>query len=107
MVEIDTRNRGMQRVSLDFYWDDRGAVSRNRDRDYGEGTRARTNDRAGARNASGVARWSGQVDDEVFVLMRGRQFFSTAVRGRSVYNQQTDITNPLPRRPVNVTLQDA
>jgi hypothetical protein len=39
--------------------------------------------------------------------MRGRQFFSTAVRGRSVANQQTDVTNPLPRRPVNVTLQDA
>jgi hypothetical protein len=46
------------------------------------------------------------VDDEVFVLLRGRQFFSTAVRGRTVYNQQTDITNPMPRRPVNVTLQD-
>jgi hypothetical protein len=109
MVEIDTRGRGMQRVSLDFYWDERGAVSRNNRNDrYGEGTRSRTNDRLGnSGNANGLARWSGQVDDEVFVLMRGRQFFSTAVRGRTVYNQQTDITNPLPRRPVNVTLQDA
>jgi hypothetical protein len=112
MVEVDSRRRGMQRVSLDFYFDDRRgrAVSRNDDRyrdDRGVGARARTNDRGGiAGNSTGMARWSGQVDDEVFVLLRGRQFFSTAVRGRTVYNQQTDITNPMPRRPVNVTLQD-
>jgi hypothetical protein len=53
-----------------------------------------------------MARWSGQVDDEVFVLLRGRQFFSTSVRGRTVYNQRTDITNPMPRRAVNVMLED-
>lgn len=115
LVEVDTRGRGMQRVSLDFYWEERGgAVSRNRDRDvyrddrgYGVGSRSRTNDRYGAAgNSTGMARWSGQVDNEVFVLLRGRQFFSTAVRGRTVYNQQTDITNPMPRRPVNVVLQD-
>lgn len=113
LVEVDARGRGMQRVSLDFYWDDAGrAVSRGRDvyrddRGYGAGTRARTNDRYGAAgNGSGMARWAGQVDNEVFVLLRGRQFFSTAVRGRSVYNQQTDITNPMPRRPLTVHLQD-
>ena len=114
IVEVDARNRGMQRVSLDFYFEERGggggAVSRNRDvyrddRGYGNGSRARTNDRSGAAG-NGMARWSGQVDNEVFVLLRGRQFFSTAVRGRAVYNQQTDITNPMPRRPVNVVLQD-
>lgn len=112
LVEVDARARGMQRVSLDFYWEDR-ALSRNRDvyrddRGYGSGTRARTNDRygAGGANSTGMARWSGQVDNEVFVLLRGRQFFSTAVRGRTVYNQQTDVTNPMPRRPVTVHLQD-
>jgi hypothetical protein len=46
------------------------------------------------------------VDNEVFVLLRGRQVFNTAVRGRSVYGQQVDISTPLPRRPVTVSLQD-
>jgi len=31
---------------------------------------------------------------------------NTAVRGRSVLGQQVDVTAPLPRRPVRVTLQD-
>jgi hypothetical protein len=53
-----------------------------------------------------MARWSGEVDDEVFVLLRGRQILNTAVRGRSVSGQQIDVSNPLPRRPVTVTLQD-
>ena len=29
-----------------------------------------------------------------------------AIRGRSVYGQQVDISRPLPRRPVTVSLQD-
>jgi hypothetical protein len=129
VVEIDSRGRGYERVSLDFYFDDRrggGAVSRNgddryrdddryrandqtrrNDRGYGAGSRSRNEDRYSAGNSTGMARWSGTVDNEVFVLLRGRQFFSTAVRGRTVYNQQTDITNPLPRRPVTVMIQDA
>lgn len=110
VVEIATRSRGMQRVSLDFYWDDAGRISRNRDdryrgdRGYGTGTRSRTDDRY--RGSSATAHWSGEVDNEVFVLMRGRQFFSTSVRGRAVYGQQVDVTSPLPRRAVDVVLQD-
>ena len=48
----------------------------------------------------------GEVDGEVFVLVRGRQVLNTAVRGRSVYGQQTDVSTPLPRRPVTVSLMD-
>jgi hypothetical protein len=121
LVEVQPRRSGWQRVSMDFYWDDRnGALSRNdsynnrNDDRYddranarrGPGARSRTNDRLANNSGSGSARWSGEVDNEVFVLLRGRQFFSTSVRGRSVYGQQTDITNPMPRRPVNVTLQN-
>jgi hypothetical protein len=125
LVEVQPRRSGWQRVSMDFYWDDRdGALSRNdryddrvndrlndryNDRDNarrGPGTRGRANARLGNNNGSGFARWSGEVDNEVFVLLRGRQFFSTSVRGRSVYGQQTDISSPMPRRPVHVTLQD-
>jgi hypothetical protein len=114
-VEIRPRRSGWQRVSLDFYWDDRdGTLSRDRgyndDRGYSDnreyGTRSRTNDRV-ANTGSGFARWSGEVDNEVFVLLRGRQFFNTAVRGRSVYGQQVDVSSPLPRnRQVYVNLQD-
>ena len=117
LVEVQPRRSGWQRVSLDFYWNDRdGALSRNdgyNDRINGRtndrrgyGTRARTNDRLGNNNGSGFARWSGEVDNEVFVLLRGRQFFSTSVRGRAVYGQQVDVSNPLPRRQVYVNLQD-
>lgn len=106
LVEITSRNRGSQFMSLDFYWDDRGAVSRNRNnRDSGYGTRSRANDRLNA-SGSGTARWSGEVDNEVFVLLRGRQILNTAVRGRSVYGQQADVSTPLPRRPVTVSLLD-
>lgn len=117
LVEIDSRARAMQRVALDFYFFERrgaggGPVSRNGDvyREDGYNTpggRARANERLGTgANSTGMARWAGQVDNEVFVLLRGRQFFSTSVRGRAVYDQQTDITTPMPRRPVNVVLQD-
>jgi hypothetical protein len=107
---VTPRSRRSQFVSLDFFWEDRGVTSRNQDRDYrnrndGYGTRSRTNDRIGT-SAGGNARWSGDVDGEVFVLLRGRQLFNTAVRGRAVSGQQFDVMTPLPRRPVTVTLQD-
>jgi hypothetical protein len=113
VVEVASRSRGSQFMSLDFYWNDERSVSRDngrysddsyrgRTRDYG--TRSRTADRIAS--SAGTARWSGDVDNEVFVLLRGRQVFNTAVRGRSVYGQQVDISTPLPRRPVIVSLQD-
>lgn len=113
VVEIASRSRGSQFMSLDFYWNDERSISRDngryrddsyrgRTRDYG--TRSRTDDRIAS--SAGTARWSGDVDSEVFVLLRGRQVFNTAVRGRSVYGQQVDISTPLPRRPVTVRLQD-
>ena len=116
VVEISSRNRTPQFMSLDFYWEDSRISSRDnrdnrgyrddgyRERNRGYGTRSRTNDRMAA--TAGTARWSGEVDNEVFVLFRGRQVFNTAVRGRSVYGQQIDISTPLPRRPVTVSLQD-
>ena len=107
-VEVSTSGRRPEPVALDFYWaDNRNASNRNSgryDRD-GYQTRSRTNDRAPA-NSAGLARWSGEVDNEVFVLLRGRQVLNTSVRGRSVSNQQSDISNPLPRRPVQVALQE-
>ncbi len=113
VVEVASRTRGSQFMSLDFYWNDVSTTSRDngryrddpyggRNRDYG--TRSRTDDRNAS--SAGTAHWSGEVDNEVFVLLRGRQVFNTAVRGRSVYGQQVDISRPLPRRPVTVSLQD-
>ena len=100
VVEVSAANRGPQFMSLDFYWTDTRTSSRSddgyRDRDSGYGSRSRTNDRGAS--LSGSARWCGQVDGEVFVLLRGRQVLNTAVRGRSVYGQQTDVSTPLPRR---------
>jgi hypothetical protein len=107
-VEVSAQGRRAQPVALDFYWADnrssRTNSGRNRIND-GSGTRSRADDRLG-RNSSGTARWSGEVDNEVFVLMRGRQMLNTAVRGRNVSGQQADVSTPLPRRPVTVTLQD-
>jgi hypothetical protein len=113
VVEVASRSRGSQFMSLDFYWNDERTISRDngryrddsyrgQNRDYG--TRSRTDDRIAS--SAGTANWSGEVDDEVFVLLRGRQVFNTAVRGRSVYGQQVDISTPLPRRPVTVSLQN-
>lgn len=114
MVEIATRGRAAQRVSLDFYWDEdlrrnSGLNRDNRDdRDIGNrgrGARRGGNNRA-SQDAAGSANWSGEVDDEVFILLRGRQLLNTAVRGRAVYGQQMEVNAPLPRRPVTVTLQN-
>jgi hypothetical protein len=69
MVEVSAADRGPQFMSLDFYWTDTRTSSRSDDgygdRDSGYGSRSRTNDRGAS--LSGSARWSGQVDGEVFV----------------------------------------
>jgi hypothetical protein len=108
---VDIRNNGRPELyNLQFYWnDDNSMLSSRRGARRGRadayGTRGRTNDRLGA--AAGQVTWSGDVDNEVFISFRGRQAFTTAVRGRDVSNKQADFTAPLPRQNVTVKLLDA
>src|SRR5262249_46438153 len=102
MVEIQTRGQGPRPISLDFYWEDRRSSN-----DRGYGTRGRSDDRYAATTSNGGSmRWSGEVDGEVLVTLRGRQVLNTAVHGRNVSGQQVDPESPLPRWPVTVTLQN-
>ena len=109
VVQVDARGRGVQPVALNFYWEDRrnsssrdGYRRDDQDRGYGYGTRSRSAEQAG----NGFISWSGSVDGEVFVLVRGRQVLNTAVRGRNVIDQRVDTNTPLPRRAVNVRLDN-
>ena len=104
VVQIDNRDRGADNYSLDFYWTDdrrdgRGVTPDRRGRGRGRGTSAYADDNS--------ATWSGQVDDEALILFRGRESFATAVRGPRVQGQRSNFSSPLPRRAVNVRLEDA
>jgi hypothetical protein len=107
VVNIRNNNRP-EWYSLEFFWaDDNAIVSQNRRagraRDYG--TRARTADRVS--DGPGQVTWTGDVDNEVFVVFTGRRAITTAVRGRDVGGARTDFSAPMPRRAqVSVNLSD-
>lgn len=54
---------------------------------------------------TGRMRWSGRVDDEVQIQIRGNDALTRTISGTE-YNFGTtyNFTSPLPRRPVNVTV---
>lgn len=112
VVQIDTRNFGPENYSLDFYWDNARQSGRGRgsDSSYSRGRDPEPYARGGGNNTNygsgGSATWSGTVDEEALLLFRGRQAFTTAVRGQRVGGERVDFTDPLPRREVTVRLEN-
>jgi hypothetical protein len=108
---VDIRNSGARdRYELEFFWKDDNAMLSDgrgaRRREGVSGTRGRGSNRI-ANEGAGEVTWSGDVDHEVFITFRGRQAFTTAVRGRNVSNQQADFSSTVPRQNISVNLVDA
>jgi hypothetical protein len=76
--------------------DDQSVYGRNR------GVRNRRGDAGG-----GSLNWSGQVDQEAIIEIRGRQVVERSVRGRPVNRQDVNMTGPLPRVDTDVNIADA
>ena len=74
---------------------------------YGDWDRDdRYDDRYG-RNVSGMVRWSGAVDDEAEIRIRGRNVDTRTVRGNGVRDVRTNISGrPLPRGDVQVRVRE-
>jgi hypothetical protein len=98
-------------MRVNLFWEaggGRGALGndRYRDRDdqygYGRGVRNRRGDAGG-----GSLTWSGQVDQEAVIEIRGEQVVERAVRGRPVNRQNLSMTGPLPRVDTNVNIANA
>jgi len=77
--------------------DERGARD---DRRGGEGER----NAPLANRGRGTLHWSGAVDDQVEILIQGRDIRYTGVRGQGTRNVRTSLTGELPRREVQVVV---
>ncbi|HET8546731.1 MAG TPA: hypothetical protein VFL57_01945 [Bryobacteraceae bacterium] len=101
--------RGGYGNDRDIYRDDQYGYGRRRtdteDQDgYGRGR--------GVRNrrgdfGSGSLTWSGQVDQDAVIEIRGSRVSERTLRGRRVYRRDMQMTSPLPRTDTNVTIADA
>lgn len=100
VVRIDPPGTRPEHYVLRFYWD-AGAYRSGRRADPW-GARNRTNDRA----ASGEMSWTGEVDNEVLIEVRGRRAVPRTVRGQQVYSDNATFSSPLPRS-ATVELLDA
>jgi hypothetical protein len=69
---------------------------------YGGGARNRRGD-----SGAGSMRWTGQVDQEAVVEIRGRRVVERTLRGRPAYRQNVEMTSALPRTDTNVSIADA
>ncbi len=105
VVEIVNRAGGGQNYSLDFFWDPNAVDGRGRGRGNVGGGRGRNMPQDNSYGGAARATWSGIVDAETIVLFRGRQAFTTAVRGQRTTQEQTNFTAPLPRQDVTVRLE--
>ena len=111
---VDIRNDGRPEMyRLAFFWDsDQGRYSSgDRRRGDDSGYRGRTNERypnrgAATRGGAGQMSWSGQVDQEAMVVVRGRRAETTTLRGQNVYGDRAEFTSALPRGNVTVNLAD-
>jgi hypothetical protein len=102
VIALNPRGRSeFMRVNL--FWQG-GGYGRDRGvpRDERYGTRNRRGDVGG-----GSLNWSGQVDQEAIIEIRGRQVVERAVRGRPVSRHNVNMTGPLPRVDTNVNIADA
>jgi hypothetical protein len=99
--------------TLDFFWTaNPNSGSRNRDPYYDQGrrdtrgdgvqTRGRANDRAGY----GEMIWTGTVDQEAVVEIRGRRAMTRTVRGQRVLGERAEFSSAMPRNAM-VRIEDA
>ena len=110
-VRIDPVGNRHELFAIDFFWDaygDRRNTRRNRRDDdyygYGTGTRSRTDDRY---VEPGQMTWSGTVDHEALVEVRGQRVNVRTLRGQRVYGSNPSFSSALPRQNVNVRLDAA
>lgn len=92
---VNIRNDGRPEVyDLQFFWaDDKTLVSQNR-----------REDRRNRDVGPGQVTWSGDVDNEVFIVFTNRRALTTAVRGRDVGGANAEFSAPIPRGDVVVNL---
>jgi len=121
VVQINPPGRRAELYNLEFFWnsnvdtssdhrddrwddrrDDRWDDRRDRRRDNWE-MRGRSADMGGG---TGQLQWSGEVDNEVLVQVRGQRAASRVVRGQSVTGERIDLSTAMPRQAMNVRLED-
>lgn len=110
-VRIDPVGNRSEFYQIRFFWDayaNQGRdQSRRRDRradDYGY--RSRTDERYGyGGDQPGSMTWSGTVDHEALIEIRGQRANVRTVRGRPVRTGDADFTAPLPRSAADLRLE--
>ncbi len=55
-----------------------------------------------AGRVTGRLRWSGRVDDEIYIYVRGDEVRTERISGQLPLNERFTFTSPLPRYPVTV-----
>lgn len=55
--------------------------------------------------SQGSLTWSGRVDDEIYLEIRGRRVNERRISGQPTYNVNYNFTSPLPRSSVNVEVR--
>lgn len=121
-ASVDIRNDGRpQMYRIEFFWDNTQPLRGNRRNDrndpyanngrndpYDDTTRrgAGRGGRGNEMGGPGGLTWSGQVDNEVFLLVRNRRVDNVTVRGQNVMNERADFTGPLNRNTTEVRLSD-
>jgi hypothetical protein len=113
-VRIDPVGTQHELYRIDFFWDEYAGgnrrqggwnQSRRRDRqadDYGY--RGRQRDEYGYSDG-GEMTWSGSVDQEAIIEIRGRRANVRTLRGREVYGARVDFSEPLPRNAADLRLE--
>lgn len=110
VVEIQNDGRP-QMYRLEFFWDGNQRLSsrsgrRNDDATYRGRDELGGIRGGGGRGGPGSVTWSGEVDNEVYIVFSGRRSFTTAVRGSNVVGERAEFGGAMPRQDVNVTLVD-
>lgn len=101
IVDIDNRGTPPQYYVIDFYWDEHGGSvagvqQHAEERDRRPGSRA-----AGS---PGSVTWSGEVDHEAVVTLRGQRANARPVKGKPVQGDYARFTSPIPRSEVSLRL---
>lgn len=58
----------------------------------------------GSQSNSGMLRWSGRVDSDVYIYIQNGTTRTQAMSGQATYGEQASFSNPLPRQSVNLSL---
>jgi hypothetical protein len=105
IVDIDNRGSAPQYYVVDFFWQNQRGQSEDRRRRAE--SREPSNRRNEQGNSAGSVSWSGEVDHEAIVTLRGQRANARRVQGKPVEGDYARFTTPLPRREVAVRLVQA